>query len=120
MNRQINSYRDLVAWQKGMSLVEVIYRETRCLPSDELYGLNSQLRRAAVSVPSNIAEGWGRHRTPDYLRFLRMAQGSMYEISTQAEICRRLAFNGDWNLVENLLDELRRIMHGLIRSLETN
>lgn len=92
MSTTIRSYRDLIAWQKSMDLVEQVYRETGGLPGDELYGLVSQLRRCAVSVPSNIAEGWGRHARHDYIRFLRMSQGSLYELATQTELCERLSY----------------------------
>ena len=120
MPGQIKSYRDLIAWQKAMELVERIYGESGKLPRHEQFGLIAQIRRASVSVPSNIAEGWGRNSTRDYVRFLNMAQGSAYEIATQAEICGRLAYEGDWRAVLAMTDEVRRILHGLIRSIEAN
>ena len=83
---EIKSFRDLMVWQKSMQLVTDLYRLTSDFPKTESYGLTSQLRRAAVSVPSNIAEGYGRHSTSDYIRFLQIAIGSLYELQTQVEI----------------------------------
>ena len=88
----VNSYRDLRVWQMGMDLVEDIYRVTRGFPSAELYGLTSQMRRAAVSVPSNIAEGHTREHLKEYLNFLSVAQGSVAELQTQVEIAVRLGY----------------------------
>ncbi len=118
LTSQIDSYRDLVAWQRGIDLVEHVYRQTGDLPKDERFGLVAQMRRSAVSVPSNIAEGWGRGTRNDYVRFLRTARGSLFELSTQAEICKRLRFAGDWDHIMDTADEVRRILHGLIRSLD--
>lgn len=92
MGVQINSFRDLMVWQKGMSLVELVYVITKKFPSDERYALTSQLRRASVSVPSNIAEGYGRNSTVDYIRFLRISLGSLYELDTQLELATRVGF----------------------------
>jgi len=80
------SYRDLVAWQKAMDLVTAIYRLTASFPKEEVYALTSQLRRAAVSVPSNIAEGQGRHGAAEFRHFLRQASGSLMELETQVMI----------------------------------
>ena len=118
LTSQIDSYRDLIAWQRGIDLVEHVYRQTGNLPKDERFGLVAQMRRSAVSVPSNIAEGWGRGTRNDYVRFLRTARGSLFELSTQAEICKRLRFAGDWDHIMDTADEVRRILHGLIRSLD--
>ncbi|MHC4107917.1 MAG: four helix bundle protein [Planctomycetota bacterium] len=119
MAESIKSYRDLVAWQKSMELALAVYRETAKLPPEEQFGLTAQARRCAVSVPSNIAEGWGRGATQDYIRFLRNARGSLYELSTQIEICMRLEYHGDWDPLTILSDDVRRLLHGLIRSLGT-
>jgi len=81
----VNSYRELVAWQKAMDLVEVVYRVTKSFPADERFGLVSQLRRAAVSVPSNIAEGHSRP-TADYVRFLNIARGTLREVETSLKL----------------------------------
>ena len=92
MGLQIKSFRDLVVWQKAMNLVELIYALTKQFPADERYALTSQVKRASVSVPSNIAEGYGRNSTIDYIRFLRISLGSVYELDTQLELAIRLQF----------------------------
>ncbi len=81
------SYRDLVVWQKSMDLVEEIYRLTKLLPKEEFFGIANQLRRAAISIPSNIAEGNTRNSQKDYARFLSIARGSEAKIETQLEVC---------------------------------
>lgn len=86
----IKSFRDLVVWQKGMVLVEQVYEVSKHFPSEERYALTSQLRCASVSVPSNIAEGYGRHSTADYIQSLQIALGSLYELDTQLELSVRL------------------------------
>lgn len=86
------NYRDLIAWQQAMELVDLIYRLTRALPKEELYGLSNQMRRAAVSVPSNIAEGQGRRSRAEFHRFLAIAHGSVRELETQVMIARRQAY----------------------------
>jgi four helix bundle protein len=116
MTDRIKSYRDLIAWQKAMELVAFVYEETGKLPEAERFGLTSQLRRCAVSVPSNIAEGWGRGPSQDNLRLLGIARRSLMELATQAEICRRLGLSGNWGAVLRRVDEVRRILHGLLES----
>lgn len=88
----MKTYRDLIVWQKSILLVEKIYLLSRELPDDEKFGLISQMRRASVSIPSNIAEGYGRRSTSDYIRFLNIAIGSLYELQTQIEITRQLNY----------------------------
>src|SRR6266496_168217 len=88
----INSFRDLRVWQSGMELVTQIYRLTQSFPREEQYGLTSQMRRAAVSVPSNIAEGHARESSKEYLNHLSIVQGSLAELQTQIEIAARLDF----------------------------
>jgi len=88
----IKHYRDLVAWQEAMRLVKLVYRLTMNWPREEQYGLTSQLRRAAVSVPSNIAEGYGRRATQGFIRFLNIAHGSLMEVETQLQIGFELQF----------------------------
>jgi len=88
----ISGFRDLRVWQSGMDLVEVVYRLTMSFPKEELYCLTSQVRRAAISVPSNIAEGHTRESTKEYLQHLSIAQGSLAEMQTQCEIARRLGY----------------------------
>ena len=89
---RIQSYRDLRVWQDAMELAEQVYRASEAFPSGERFGLTSQIRRAAISVPSNIAEGWGRGRTKEYLQFLRYARASLKEVETQWLLASRLGF----------------------------
>jgi four helix bundle protein len=116
----INSHRDLLVWQKCMHLVQEVYVLSQQFPSDERFGLISQVRRAAVSVPSNIAEGYGRGSTPDYIRFLRAARGSLYELDTQLLIASQLTYitSAQYASIEDRLKECSRMLISLIRSLE--
>jgi four helix bundle protein len=95
----VQSFRDLLAWQRAIQLSVSVYRLTKGFPHEELYGLSSQIRRAAVSVPSNIAEGHGRLNTGEYRQFLGIARGSNFELQTQIEIARALEF-GDSKLLD--------------------
>ncbi|HTL29666.1 MAG TPA: four helix bundle protein [Tepidisphaeraceae bacterium] len=113
------NYQDLVVWQKSMDLVEMIYQITRGFPKDELYGLVSQMRRAALSIPCNIAEGQGRGGKVEFARFLRMAYGSLREIETQLLIAHRLTYT-QLNTRDNALaltSEVGRLLNGLMNSL---
>lgn len=110
----------LDVWRDAMALVESIYRITTPFPDSERFGLTLQLRRAAVSVPSNIAEGAARRSTAEYLRFLSMARGSLAEISTQIEIARRLGHVEAGDATEALLDRTFARLNALIRSLESS
>lgn len=114
----IRTYRDLKAWQKSMDLVRSIYETTGQMPSSEQFGLTNQMRRAAVSIPSNIAEGYARQATVDYIRFLRTARGSLAELSTQTELAISLKMLLANQPLLSLLQEVDRILQGLIRSLE--
>jgi four helix bundle protein len=89
---RVESYRDLKVWQRGIDITEQVYQVSNRFPAEEKYGLTSQVRRAAVSVPSNIAEGWGRGSKKQYVRFLRIARCSVHEVETQIIIARRLRF----------------------------
>lgn len=89
---KINSYKDLIVWQKAMDLVEMIYQASRTFPKEELYGLTNQLRRADVSIPSNIDEGHSRSSTAEFHRFLSIARGSLAEVETQLLIAQRLGY----------------------------
>ena len=116
----IQSYRELIACQKAMDLVEAIYRETKGFPREEIYGLTAQIRRAAVSIPSNIAEGQGRSTTRDLLYFLSIAQGSIKEVETQVLIAERLTYIPKQvaaKLVEQT-SEVGRLLSGLSNSLK--
>ena len=115
----VNSYRQLIAWQKAVDLVTDIYAVTRSFPQSELYGLVSQLRRSAVSVPSNIAEGQGRATKGEFLQFLCHARGSLFELETQVVIAGQLAFisaEQEGRLTAKAT-EVARILNGLISSL---
>jgi four helix bundle protein len=114
------SYRDLTAWQKAMDLVEQVYLGSRNWPKEEAYGLTSQVRRAAISVPSNIAEGQGRDSTKEFLHHLSMARGSILELETQILVAERLGYV-DTPLSQDLLRrsaEVSRLVSGLMRSMK--
>ncbi len=114
-----DSYRDLIAWQKAMVLVTDIYRETEAFPAREIYGLTNQVRRAAVGVPSDIAEGKGRISKKEFVQMLSRARGSVLEVQTQIEIGRNLGFLGEEKFNELLgkADEVGRLINGLIKSI---
>jgi|SRR5580700_1819760 four helix bundle protein len=114
------SYRDLVAWQKAMDLVTAVYRASARFPHSEIYGLTSQLRRASVSIPSNIAEGQGRFGAAEFRHFLRQANGSLMELETQILIAERLDYitSDEANNLLNNAAEVGKILNGLIASLE--
>ena len=114
----IRTFRDLVAWQKGMDLAQAVYQASRSMPGEEKFGLVMQMRRSAVSVPSNIAEGYARQSRVDYLRFLRIARGSLAELSTQVELSCRAGLMEENQVLSDLLNETDRVLQGLIRSLE--
>jgi four helix bundle protein len=115
-------YRDLIAWQKAMDLVEDVYRLTQSFPREELYGLTNQVRRAAVSIPSNIAEGQGRGVGAEFAHHLRIANGSRQEVETQILIAVRLEYisQGDADVVLERCFEVGRIIWGLRDSVSGN
>jgi len=116
------SHKDLIVWQKSMDLVEEVYRLTKFLPTDELYGLANQMKRAAVSIPSNIAEGNARHTHKEYIRFLSIARGSKSELETQIEICKRLGHLSceQIQLAVDLCEEVGKILNTMIKKLFPN
>ncbi len=116
----VKKYQDLVAWQKGIAVVTDIYEVTSHFPRHEVYGLTSQLRRSAVSVPSNIAEGQGRASTGEFIQFLCHARGSLYELETQVIVANNLAYlsNVQRDTLIQRVSELGRILNGLITSLQ--
>jgi four helix bundle protein len=118
MNK-ISSYRDLKVWQKSMELVMEIYSIVKGFPKNEEYGLSSQIKRSAISVPSNIAEGYGLNHTKDYCRFLEIARGSLFEMETQYEIAANLDFVSKNNLTEINLkcSEVEKMLNSLISKL---
>jgi four helix bundle protein len=116
----VKQYQDLIAWQKGITLVTAVYEITQSFPREEVYGLTSQLRRAAVSIPSNIAEGQGRATSGEFIQFLCHARGSLFEVETQIEVARQLDYLTieQRDLIIAKISELGRILNGLITSLQ--
>ena len=116
---KVKNYQELIVWQKAMDLVEEVYIASKSFPREEIYGLTSQLRRAAVSIPSNIAEGQGRRTTPDFLRHLSIAYGSLREVETQILIATRLGYlaQGKCQDVMRITGEVGRLLNGLMASL---
>ena len=120
MANEVRSYKDLVAWQKSMDLVTAVYRASQGFPKEEIFGLVSQIRRAAVSVPSNIAEGHARTSKKEFQYFLSNARGSLAELETQLTIAHQLAYI-DETVINQLLDrlgEVGRILNGLLTALK--
>ena len=116
----VDNYRDLQIWRKGMDLCEETYRFSRELPKDELYGLVSQMRRASVSVPSNIAEGFARKQSGIFGQHLRIAQGSLKELETQLMICERVGFAEAARIAPllALADEIGKMTRAFAKGLE--
>ena len=116
----IQSFRDLLVWQKAMILAQNVYEVTAAFPKEEQYGLVSQLRRCAVSVPSNIAEGYGRQSLPDYIRFLKISRGSLFELQTQLELSCNLQFLKKEHFEKHIMlaYEIAKMLNSLIASLE--
>jgi len=119
---RLKSFHELVAWQKAMDLTETVYRETATFPRAEIYGLTSQMRRASVSIPSNIAEGQARNTRGEFVQFLGHAAGSLAELETQATLARRLSFLSpdSYERISRQIDEVGRLLNGLKRSLRAS
>ena len=115
----VRKYEDLIVWQKAMDLVEEIYRIARLLPNEETYGLSSQMKRAAVSIPSNIAEGQERNTTKDFINHLYIAKGSKGELETQLLICVRLQYLEPPQIAraQRFLQEIGKMLNTLIQTL---
>jgi four helix bundle protein len=118
---KVRNYRDLTVWQRAMELVKEVYVVTGEFPSSEKFGLVSQLRRAAVSMPSNVAEGQGRRSRGEFIEFLGHARGSLFEVETQLLIAAQLGFLSDErsNELQQRVDEVARLMNGLMKSLQS-
>jgi four helix bundle protein len=119
--QKIQSFRDLQIWQKSMELTVAVYRMTQSFPSEEMFGLTSQLRRCAISIPSNIAEGQGRSSEREFLHFLGIARGSNCELQTQLEIARRLGL-ADTQLLndaESLSHETGKMIFAFMRAIDS-
>jgi len=121
VSNKIHSYKDLVVWQKAMDLVVAVYNLTEEFPKSEIYGLTSQMRRSAISIPSNIAEGRRRGSRRDYRQFLIIAYGSGAELETQVEIAKRLSFgkNLKYSNVDTLLLEIMKMLNKMLSSLRS-
>lgn len=115
----MKSYRDLIVWQKSMLLVTLVYKLTEQLPDSERFGLLMQIRRSCVSIPSNIAEGYGRNYKKDYCRFLQVSRGSLYECQTQLEIAVNLDYikKEYCKEIDNISIEIEKMLNALINKL---
>ena len=116
---EVKTYKDLLVWQKAIHFVTQVYKAVKGFPQEELYGLTSQIKRAAVSIPSNIAEGYGRKSTKDYIRFLQIAMGSIFEIQTQLEISKNLEFVSESSFGElyEYSREIERMLSSMINKV---
>ena len=116
----IESFRDLLVWQKAMFFAQRVYEISRSFPNEEKFSLTSQVHRSSLSIPSNIAEGFGRGSRADYKRFLQIARGSLYESQTQLELAVKLNFlrHEDFQELENIATEVGKMLNGLISKLK--
>jgi four helix bundle protein len=119
MKEQLRSYKDLIVWRKSLTLVKLVYELTRSFPSDEKFGLISQMRRAAVSVPSNLAEGHARNTTGEFIQFISHAEGSLAELETQTILAMELNFcsAAEARPIQDLIGEIQKMANALRRSL---
>lgn len=115
----ISSYKDLIVWQKAMKLVALVYVLTKDFPKEEIYGIVSQIRRAVVSIPSNIAEGWTRKNTVEFINFLSIANGSVAELETQLIISEELNYGNKklYSEIYSLLIEVQKLIPAVINGL---
>lgn len=118
---EIKTHKDLLVWKKGIDLVEQIYKFTKQFPKEELYGITNQMRRCAVSIPANIAEGSGRKNKAEFIQFLHIALGSASELETHLIISQRLGFLSinSYDEIMNALNEIIKMICGLINSLNS-
>ena len=114
-----SDFKELKVWQKSMDLTIEIYSLVKCLPREELYGLSDQMRRSAVSIPSNIAEGEGRNSEKDFVRFLAQARGSLWELSTQLDICKRLNYldENKTSVADGMIIEISKMINALSNAI---
>jgi len=118
---KIQSYKDLLIWQKGIEITEKVYLLTKSFPSEEIYSLTNQIKRATVSIPSNIAEGFGRNSTKSYVNFLKISRGSLYELETQLIIAEKQKFISDLDLLQSineLISEEGKMINSYINKIE--
>ena len=116
----MSDFRKILVWQKAMALTTKIYNNSQKFPKEEIFGLTSQLRRSAISIPSNIAEGYGRNSTGDYKRFLQIAVGSLYELQTQIEIAFRLKYLPEVSFenIIGLCTEIDKMLYSIIQKIK--
>ena len=118
---EIRSYKDLIIWQKGIELTEKVYLLVKSFPSEEIYSLTSQIKRCVISIPSNISEGYGRNSTKNYIQFLRISRGSLYELETQLIIANKLNYISDNELnneIFKLIEEESKMLNSFIKKLD--
>ena len=115
----IKTYKDLLIWQKGIAIVKTVYQLCEELPKDEIFGLQSQMKRSSISVTSNIAEGYGRNYTQNYIQYLRMARGSLLEMERQVIISNELNFIRDkaFQYLQGLITEENKMLNAFIKSI---
>jgi four helix bundle protein len=120
MNNKISSYKDLIVWQKSIDLVTDVYLLTKAFPTEEKFGIVNQLNRSVVSIPSNIAEGWGRESSKNYLQFLRISRGSLMEVETLLLISKNLEYINEvkFKTISDKIEETGKILQGLIKSIQ--
>jgi len=118
----MKDFKDLIVWQKAMELVTEVYCLVKRLPKEELFSLSDQIRRAVISIPSNIAEGHGRNSTKEFIQFLAIAKGSKAELETQLLICVKINYlnNSDIETAINLINEVGKMLNALQKSLIPN
>ena len=120
---EIKSYKDLLIWQKGIEITEKTYQLTKDFPAEEQFSLTSQMRRCAISIPSNISEGYGRNSTKSYIQFLRIARGSLFELETQLIIAKKLNYVLNKELNDSiflLIEEESKMINSFIKKLDIN
>ena len=119
MEKEIKSFRDLLIWQRGIQLVKEVYEETRNFPKEELYGLTNQIRRPAISIPSNISEGHIRQHKSEFIQFLSIAIGSLAELETQILIAKELGYisNERMEYLINQMNSIGKMIRGLMKKL---
>ena len=120
---QIKSYKDLLIWQKGINIVVLVYKIVESFPKEELYALSNQLKRASVSIPSNIAEGYGRNSEKSFSHFLDISRGSLFEIETQLIIAKELGIISDeilFNTILKQIEEESKMINSFSKTLKTN
>ncbi|MEK7148811.1 MAG: four helix bundle protein [Patescibacteria group bacterium] len=116
---KFTSYKDLIVWQKSIILVTEVYSITKQFPQSEIYALSSQMQRAAISIPSNIAEGYKRNHRLEFIQFLSVANGSAGELETQLVIAKKLYSRIEYEKIEPLMEEVQKMLSKLITSMKT-